>query len=129
MIVSLLLAAVGQAFMPLATAANLAGLLFLIGQQIVADAAMTVYDINLVSLRQAIAPDQVLGRVTASLRVIEVGAVLAGTVAAGYLGETIGLRTTLWLGVGAMLLAAVILLASPVRHLQRLPATPLEAAE
>ncbi|MFN8594308.1 MAG: MFS transporter [Thermomicrobiales bacterium] len=124
MIVSLLLAAVGQAFTPLATAANLTGMLFLIGQQIVADAALTVYDINLVSLRQAIAPDQILGRVIASLRVIEVGAVLVGTVAAGYLGETIGLRNTLWLGVAASVLAAVILTLSPVRKVQRMPELP-----
>ena len=88
MVASLLLAAVGEAFIPLATAANAIGVLFLIGQQIVADSALTVYDINQVSLRQAIAPAHVLGRINASVHVTEIGAVLLGTFVAGYMGET-----------------------------------------
>jgi Na+/melibiose symporter-like transporter len=53
MVMSLLLAAIGQAFVPLATAANAIGVLFLVGQQIVADSALTVYDIK--SIRSACA--------------------------------------------------------------------------
>ena len=128
MVVSLLVVTVGDAFVPLATVANLAGILLLVGQQIVADSAATVYDINQVSLRQAIAPAGMLGRVNASLRVTEVGALLVGTVAAGYLGETIGLRATLWLGVAASLLAALALALSPVRDVQRIPETAVATA-
>ena len=126
MVVSLLLAAIGEAFVPLATAANAIGVLFLVGQQIVADAALTVYDINQVSLRQAIAPGQVLGRVNASVRVTEFGAVLLGTVLAGYIGETVGLRETLWLGVALSFLAAVGLALSPVREVWRIPESAVE---
>src|SRR5919112_189884 len=121
MVVSLVLATIGEAFVPLATAANTIGVLFLVGQQIVADSALTVYDINQVSLRQAIAPAHVLGRVNASVRVTEFGAVLLGTVIAGYIGETVGLRETLWLGVALSLLAAVVLALSPVRAVRRIP--------
>ena len=126
MVASLLLAALGDAFIPLATAANAVGVLFLVGQQIVGDSALTVYDINQVSLRQAIAPANVLGRVNASVRVTEFGAVLLGTVVAGYIGETVGLRETLWLGVALALLAAVILALSPVRTVRRIPETVVE---
>jgi MFS family permease len=126
MVASLLLAAIGGAFVPLATAANAAGVLFLIGQQIVADSALTIYDINQVSLRQAIAPAHVLGRINASVRVTEIGAVLLGTVVAGYIGETVGLRETLWAGVGLSLLAAVVLAVSPVRGVRRIPETAVE---
>jgi MFS family permease len=126
MVVSLLLAAIGEAFVPLATAANAIGVLFLVGQQIVADSALTVYDINQVSLRQAIAPAHVLGRINASVRVTEFGAVLLGTVIAGYIGETVGLRETLWLGVALSLLAAVALALSPVRAVRRIPETVVE---
>ena len=52
-------------------------------------------DVHIRRLRQAIAPAHVLGRVNASVRVTEFGAVLLGTVIAGYLGETVGLRETL----------------------------------
>lgn len=126
MIVSLLLITLGEAFIPLATAANAMGVVFLVGQQIVGDAAYTVYDINQVSLRQAIAPERLLGRVNASARVAEFGAVLLGTVLAGYLGETIGLRATLWLGVACSLLAAVALTASPVREVKEMPTSTIE---
>ena len=125
MVASLVLAAIGEAFVPLATAANAIGVLFLVGQQIVADSALTVYDINQVSLRQAIAPAHVLGRVNASVRVTEFGAILLGTVVAGYIGETVGLRETLWLGVALSVLAAVALALSPVRAVRRIPETPI----
>jgi MFS family permease len=127
MVGSLVLAAVGEAFTPLVTAATAIGVLFLVIQQFVADSALTVYDINQVSLLQAIAPPHVLGRVTASVRVTEVGALLAGTVAGGFLGERVGLRETLWLGAAAALVAATALALSPVRDVRRIPETPLEA--
>ncbi len=126
MVISLLLAAIGEAFIPLATTANAVGVLLLVGQQIVADSALTVYDINQVSLRQAIAPAHVLGRINASVHVIEIGAVLLGTVVAGYIGETVGLRETLWVGVGLSLLAAVALALSPVRSVRRIPESAVE---
>lgn len=128
MIGSLLLAALGEAFTPLATAANAVGIAFLVSQQLLGDAALTVFEINQVSLRQAIAPPDVIGRVNASVRVGEFGALLAGTIAGGVLGEVIGLRGTLWFGVAATVLAALALALSPVRDVKRLPALPLEAA-
>jgi MFS family permease len=126
MVAALLLAALGTAFVPLATAANLVGVVLLVGQQLVSDAALTIYEINQVSVRQAITAPRILGRVNASVRVAEMGAVLLGTVAAGYLGETIGLRSTLWLGVAATVLAAIVLALSPVRGVDRIPEMPLE---
>jgi MFS family permease len=126
MVASLALAAIGEAFVPLATTANAIGVLFLVGQQIVADSALTVYDINQVSLRQAITAAHVLGRVNASVRVTEFGAILLGTVAAGYIGEAVGLRETLWLGVALSLLAAVALALSPVRAVRRIPESAVE---
>jgi Na+/melibiose symporter-like transporter len=121
MVGSLVLVALGEAMIPLAAAANLVGTILLIGQQIVVDPAMTVYDISQVSLRQAIAPESVLGRVNAGFRVAETGALLLGTVAAGYLGEAIGLRATLWLASAICLVAAVMLYFSPVSKVNRIP--------
>ena len=126
MIASLAIGAVGGVFIPLAVAANVIGVVFLILHQIVGDAAYTVYDINQVSLRQAMAPSRLLGRVNASMRVAEFGAILLGTVAAGYLGETIGLRPTVWLAVALFFVAAVALALSPVRHVRRIPDSPIE---
>ena len=126
MVASLLFAAVGEAFIPLATAANAVGVVFLVGQQIVADSALTVYDINQVSLRQAITPSQLLGRVNASVCVTEFGGILLGTVVAGYLGEVVGLRETLWLGVCLSFVAAIALVLSPVRSVRHIPVVSTE---
>lgn len=126
MVATLFLAALGEAFIPLATTANAIGILFLVLQQVIGDSALTVYDINQVSLRQAITPAHVLGRVNACVRVTEFGALLVGTVLAGLIGEAIGPRNTLWLAVGASLAAAVILFFSRIRQVQTIPSVPIE---
>lgn len=128
MVLSLAVTAIGESFVPLATAVNAVAVALLVGQQIVTDSALTVYDINQVSLRQAITPPRILGRVNASVRVIESGSVLLGAAAAGMLGETIGLRATLWVSVALSLLAALLLAASPVRSVERIPYEPVEVA-
>ncbi len=126
MIAALVIGALGGAFIPLAAAANVVGVAFLVAHQLVGDAAYTAYDINQVSLRQATTPSYLLGRVNASMRVAEFGAVLVGTIAAGSLGEVIGLRTTLWLAVAVFFMAAVALALSPVRGVQRIPGSAIE---
>ena len=60
----------GFLFVPLAPAgAPLVAVAFLIGQQLVTDPAMTVYDITDTSLRQSIVHDRSLGRVNATVTV------------------------------------------------------------
>ena len=67
-----------------------------------------------------------LGRVNASMRVAEFGAVLLGTIVAGFVGESAGLRPTLWLAVGLFFLAAVALAMSPVREVPRIAERSVE---
>lgn len=124
MIASLLLAALGEAFVPLATTVSLASVILLVMQQGVGDFALTIFEINQLSLRQAIVPAQMLGRINATVRVAEFGALLAGTALAGVLGEALGLRATLWLAAGCSLLGAAALVASPIRGIGRIPAAP-----
>jgi MFS family permease len=64
-----------------------------------------VYAITSVSLRQRITPDELLGRVNATMRVLIMGSFPVGGVAGGLLGELAGPRTTLWVCGGLMLLA------------------------
>ena len=85
------------------------------------DAAYTIYEINEVSLRQAVAPDGMLGRVTATFQFVGIGVFLLGLLLGGALAETVGLRPTLVVagvcGVGG----AVWLFLSPVWKLRELP--------
>ena len=120
---AMLLAAVGNAFIPLAPS----GLPFvaigcLVMQQLVADSAVTVYDITEVSVRQTLVHDRALGRVSSTFKVAAMVAQLVATLAAGLLAEAIGLRATSWLAPLGGLLGAAILWFSPVRQLVTLPA-------
>lgn len=54
-----------------------------------------VYAVNQVSLRQAITPDHLLGRMNASIRFIGWVVTPLGALLGGVLGELVGLRTTL----------------------------------
>lgn len=93
-------------------------------QQLVADSAVTVYDITEVSVRQGVVRDRALGRVTSTFQTASGLAQLTATLAAGVLAEVIGLRATSWLAPIGGLLAAAVLWASPVRSLITLPAQP-----
>ena len=121
MVLGLALTAVGQGMIVPATGATLTVVALLVAQQLVADPAATVYDVVQTSVRQAVTPERLLGRVNASLRVLETGAMLLGALAGGLLGDRIGLRPTLALGAGTILLAAVWLALSPVLRLRATP--------
>lgn len=77
--------------------------------------------IGQISLRQAIVPDRLLGRVNASMRFIAWSTAPLGGLLGGLLGEAIGLRPTL--GVAAILafLAPLGVWFSPLRTLRELP--------
>ena len=121
-IAAMLLAALGNLFIPLAPAGlPLIALACLIAQQLIADSAVTVYDITEVSVRQTLVRDRELGRVTATFSVLGVAAQLVATIAAGLLAEAIGLRATSFLAPLGGLLAAAVLYWSPVRTLRDLP--------
>jgi predicted MFS family arabinose efflux permease len=80
-----------------------------------------IYNVNSVSLRQAITPDRLRGRVTASLRCVIWGTMPIGALLGGFLGETIGLRPTLALAAFGMVLASSWVIWSPVARLRTHP--------
>jgi MFS family permease len=80
-----------------------------------------VYVVNTVSLRQAITPNPLQGRVTASLRFVTWGIAPLGFLLGGMLGETIGLQATLLVAVAGPLLSVACLVFSPVLGLREPP--------
>jgi MFS family permease len=114
MIAGMALGAVGIMFMPLARGAGIVALLLLLAQQVVGDGGATIYVINETSLRQAIAPAPLLGRINAGIRFAALGATLLGTVAGALLAQTTGYRPTLVVGALAMLAGALVVVRSPV---------------
>lgn len=86
------------------------------------DFGAVLFGINYLALRQAITPDRLLGRMTATMRFLTVAAAPFGSLAGGALATAIGLRSTL-LAVGGLglALAAGAIAWSPVRVHRRLP--------
>ncbi len=90
---------------------------------LVFDFGATVYAINYLSLRQAITPDRLLGRMTATMRFLTVAAAPLGSLTGGALATAVGLRgTLLTVGVLGLALSAAAVLWSPLRRHHKLPA-------
>jgi MFS family permease len=84
-------------------------------------AAMTFF-INYLSLRQAVTPDRLLGRVTATMICLTVATAPLGGLLGGWIAEHYGLRMAmLFAGVGALLLAPFIARFSPLSKMRELP--------
>lgn len=73
------------------------------------------------SLRQAIVPEAILGRVQASYGVVTLGVVPLGALLAGAAQSVVGVRATLALGVVGLLASMPWVLVRDVRSLCRLP--------
>jgi len=89
----------------------------------------TVYNINQVSLRQAITPDHVQGRMNATVRTIVWGTIPIGSFVGGLLGERVGVVPTLVVGAVVATLSVIWILAGPVRLRQQAAAAKAGRAE
>jgi len=128
-VVSALFRAAGALFMPLCTGPGWLGVSFLVANQLVTDPFWTMFNIHDVSLRQAITPERVQGRMFANFRVLEFGSALAGTALAAVLGATVGLRAGLFAACGLMFVSVAVLAASPVMRVRHAPPRLLAAEE
>ena len=86
---------------------------------------VVVYNINQVSLRQAIVPKSIQGRMNASMRWIVWGTIPAGAIAGGVLAEVFGLREAIVIGVIGGIFSFLWVFLSPVRSLKDVP-EPME---
>ena len=128
-IASMFGAAIGNLLIPLAPAGlPLVAIACLVGQQLIGDTAVTVFDVTEISVRQARVADRQLGRVNATMRVAMVLAQLTATLVGGLLAEVIGLRGAAFLAPLGALLGAWALYASPVRSLRRIDGSGAGAA-
>jgi len=92
------------------------------GTMLVFDFGAVLFGINYLALRQAITPDRLLGRMTATMRFLTVAAAPLGSLVGGALATAIGLRATLLtIGVLALLLVVAAVLWSPVRRHRKMP--------
>jgi MFS family permease len=81
----------------------------------------SVYNINQVSLRQAITPMSMQGRMNATMRFIVWGTIPIGAIVGGFLGGLIGLHETIWVAAIGGLFVFLPVLLSPVRSIRTMP--------
>jgi predicted MFS family arabinose efflux permease len=102
--------AAANALLPFARTADWIAVALLLVPQLLSDPAETIFNIHSTTLRQVLAPDAWLGRVNGSFRVLEVGAVITGSLIAAWTGEHLGLRTTMWIAAGLIAIGALVCL-------------------
>lgn len=108
--ISALIIGLAQLLVPAASLTPRFGQLFLCIQQFVGDFAWTVYFVNETTLRQSLAPSDLLGRVNAAMQLASRGMLPIGALAAGFLAASIGIVNTLWIGVAGVVLSTLWLL-------------------
>lgn len=118
------LAGTGVAWITMGSAMGpywLASLLFG-GGLFLLDLTAMIFFINYLSLRQAVTPDRLLGRVTATMICLTVATAPLGGLAGGWIGEHLGLRVAMmFAGVGALVLAPLVVWLSPLTRMRELP--------
>jgi MFS family permease len=116
-----LLAAASDLLIPLAGGATIVVAALLIVAQFCFGLGLTMYNIGQVSLRQAVTPDALQGRMNGTMYVIAMGSVPLGGLLGGALGEMIGLRATLVVAAVGEIVAVAWLVFSPLRSLREQP--------
>ncbi|WP_229402186.1 MFS transporter [Micromonospora okii] len=82
------------------------------------NAAEPLFNINVISIRQMITPTHLMARTAGSIRFVVWGTLPIGALVAGFMGDTLGGRTTMVvIGLG-FLIPVVLALVSPFRRIR-----------
>jgi predicted MFS family arabinose efflux permease len=103
-------------FVPLAGVLPAYAIPLMMVPQLFGDMAFMIYGINETTLRQEVAPEQVLGRVNAGMQLLARGVWPVGSLLGGVLAAALGVRTTLTISSLGILLSALWLCAAPLRR-------------
>jgi MFS family permease len=110
---------VALVFLPLATGSTAVPMLLAYG--VLGTFGGVMFNVNARSLGQSITPDRLLGRMVATMRFMVWGTIPIGSFVGGVLGSRLGLRPTLWIAAGGILVSFLPALLSPLRTLTVMP--------
>jgi predicted MFS family arabinose efflux permease len=116
---AILLSSITTGLIPLA--AGPGALIFLLVSQL-SDVANAIYAINEVSLRQAIVPARLLGRVAATFMLLPTAAALLGALATGPLVAAVTVRGALWCAAIVAVCSVLWIVRSPLFSIREVPA-------
>ncbi|PLT48024.1 major facilitator superfamily MFS_1 [Paenibacillus pasadenensis] len=118
---SILLACIAPLLVPLASGPLPLSVPLLILSFFLSGFGVVISNIHIISLRQTVTPEHLLGRMNASYRFVVTGTAPIGALLGGWLGTGIGLRLTLAVGAAGTLAAVLWIFFSPVPRLDGLP--------
>ena len=112
--------AAGNSLIPMAHGTLPMIISFLVVQQLVGDTSLSIFFINELTLRQSVAPSEVLGRVNAAMQLASRGVFPIGALCSGVVTGIVGVRATLAIGISGVAISSLWLLSPAVRRLRQI---------
>ncbi|WP_246258255.1 MFS transporter [Amycolatopsis anabasis] len=106
---------VAYGLIPLATTGT-AGLVLLCGAQFLFGFSIGLDGPAEMGYRQSVTPDRLQGRMNATMRSLNRGMIVLGAPLGGALADGLGNRTALWIAVTGLIVQAIAISLSPLRH-------------
>jgi len=119
---------VANLFVPMAILVPEYALPLIVFSELAAWMSLQVFNVNRFSLRQALTPDHLMGRVSSSTLTLVGGAQLTGSLLGGVIGQVFSVHVALFVSVGIMALAAGVVWASSIPSIGEMPDGPEVAA-
>jgi MFS family permease len=118
-----------QLLIPIAPQDAHAAVPFIVVAELIVSYGVVVYNVTQVSMRQAITPERLQGRMNSVIRFIVWGVMPLGTLIGGALATSFDLHTAIWIGAIGNALAWLPVTIGPVRTLREVPHVPDETPE
>ena len=112
---------IGQLLIPLAPQTASGAFPYIVVASTLGAYGVVLYNVTQVSMRQAITPERLQGRMNAVMRFIVWGVMPLGTLLGGAVATAIDLRAAIWAGAVGMSLAWLPLLLGPIWSLREVP--------
>jgi MFS family permease len=113
---AMVVSAAGLVVVPFAPATPVLAIVVLVAGFVVYGFGLGIFSVHTLSVRIALAPPGLLGRITATFRLIIYGTIPIGALLAGVLGNLVGVRAAIMLGAAPMLVLSILFWFSAVRH-------------
>ncbi len=115
------MAGIAQLLIPLAPQEAHDAVPWLVASGLIVGFGVVLYNVTQVSMRQAITPERLQGRMNSSIRFIVWGVMPLGLLAGGALATSFDLRTAIWVGAIGNSLSWLPLVIGPVKSLREVP--------
>lgn len=121
MVIGVVILGLSDLAIPLASGPVVAVVALIGCAQFMFGVGIVAYSVSQVSITQAITPIRLQGRINGIMHSLAIGLVPIGALIGGVIGQTIGVRPTLFLAAGGEIAAVMWLLLTPVWSLRNLP--------